>query len=54
MRDYLTELIEACGQSVTKAALAAGINRTHLYRQMARHGVPVPRKRRGNWAMYGL
>jgi transcriptional regulator with GAF, ATPase, and Fis domain len=36
-REYLARLLERCDQNVARAAAAAGVNRTYLYRLLAKH-----------------
>ncbi len=38
-RRYLEEVLQRCGNNVSKAAAAAGIARSHLYRLLIRHGL---------------
>ena len=36
-REYLARLLERCDQNVARAATVAGVNRTYLYRLLAKH-----------------
>ena len=36
-REYLAQLLERCDQNVARAATMAGVNRTYLYRLLAKH-----------------
>jgi DNA-binding NtrC family response regulator len=42
-RRYLTMLVERAGGNVSRAARMAGVDRTTIYRLMARHGLTVDR-----------
>ena len=54
-RDYWRQLLNESGGDVRKAALAAGVNRTHAYEWLHRLGIErISRRRRGNWEVHGL
>jgi DNA-binding NtrC family response regulator len=38
-KQYLVEVLRAHGNNVTRAAAAAGMNRAHFHRLLARHGL---------------
>ncbi|MBK7861321.1 MAG: sigma 54-dependent Fis family transcriptional regulator [Archangiaceae bacterium] len=40
-RAYLTRLLAECGANLSEAARRSGIDRTHLYRMLKRHGLDV-------------
>jgi len=53
-REYIARALAEHG-SVSAAARALRMNRTHLHRRIARLGIVTPRKaRRGSWAIQGL
>lgn len=39
-KGYLEELLEHTNGNITHSARIAGVNRTHFYELMARHGFP--------------
>jgi FAD/FMN-containing dehydrogenase len=55
-RLYLQTLAASYNRSVMRMAAAAGVNRTHMYKILARHGMQPasrPTSHRGNWASVG-
>jgi len=53
-RNYIARALAEHG-SVSAAARALGMNRTHLHRRIARLGIVTLRTaRRGNWRVHGL
>jgi len=53
-REYIARALAEHG-SVSAAARALRVSRTHLHRRIARLGIVAPRKaRRGSWAIQGV
>lgn len=52
-REYFTKALRENNNSVSKAARACGLNRTHFYRAMERSGVPKPQRKRGEYGNRG-
>jgi DNA-binding NtrC family response regulator len=55
-RRYIEDLLRRARGCVSRAARMGGINRTHFYKLMRRHGIPIKRRqaRGGNDAWRSL